>query len=122
MIAGHAFLKTGDDDVTSGGGYEVVLTPATPYTKERYSLAREGRSLAPPEPGLAPYVRATATDFMGNFVFRDLPPGEYLLSCTFTWEAPAKFQANSVVPMSAQAFATTTVAAGEIARVTLANN
>jgi hypothetical protein len=77
--------------------------------------------LPPPDPGLAPYVRRTTTDFLGNFAFTGLPPGEYLLSCSVTWDAPAKFQANSVVPMTEQAFATGTVAAGETVKVILTN-
>jgi hypothetical protein len=121
-IAGHAVLNAGDGKVMSGGGYQVELTPATAYTKERFSIAQHGGSLPPPEPGLAQYVRTTTTDFMGNFVFRGIPPGEYLLSCVFTWEAESKFQANSNVMMTGQALASTTVAAGETAKVTLKGN
>ena len=120
-ISGHVFLDGGDDRVISGGGYQVELTPATPYTLERYSIAEKGRSIEPPDPGLSQYTRTTVTNYMGNFVFRGLPPGQYLLSCSLTWDVPAKFQANSVVPLTEQVLGTATVGAGESDRVTLTN-
>jgi len=119
-ITGHAFITTREGNVVSGSRCAVELTPVTPYTKERFAIARSGRSASPPDPGLAQYVRTAVGDFQGNFAFRGIPPGEYLLSCSITWYVPIAYQ-TSMVPRSEETFATVTVADGETAKVVLTN-
>ena len=119
-ITGHAFLTTREGNVISGAGRAVELTPSTPYTKERFAIARSGRSASPPDERLAQYVRTTVADYRGDFAFRDIPPGEYLLSCWITWLDPSAYQV-SLTPKSEEMLATVTVAAGESAKVVLTN-
>ncbi|HFF2270526.1 TPA: hypothetical protein ACGBIC_006409, partial [Pseudomonas aeruginosa] len=33
----------------------------------------------------------TVADGNGNFTFTDIPPGDYFLSSTVTWQAPSKY-------------------------------
>ena len=118
-IKGHAFLTIYNDNVVLASGDEVDLTPATPYTKQRFSMAQSGRTVASPDPGLARYIRTTVADDEGNFMFRNVPPGEYILACTITWEVPSEYLLHAYKTKSETVLATATVADGEIARVTL---
>jgi hypothetical protein len=118
-IKGRAFLTTYNDNVILASGDEVDLTPATPYTKQRFSMAQSGRTIAPPDPGLARYVRTTVADDEGNFVFRNVPPGEYIVACTISWEVPSEYLLHAYKTKSETVQMTATVPDGEIARVVL---
>jgi len=119
-ITGRAFLATTEGNSVSGAGSVVQLTPATPYTKERFAIARSGSAAEPPDPRLAQYVWTTVGDNQGNFVFRGVPPGEYLLSCSIRTFVSSGYQV-SMTPRTEETFATVTVAGGESAKVVLTN-
>lgn len=91
-ITGQAFLKTRGGDVKFGAGNTVTLLPATSYTKEiRERVTIGGERLGPEDSRLQKYRKTTIADGNGNFEFKDLPAGEYLLSCQITWEIPGDY-------------------------------
>jgi hypothetical protein len=113
-ITGQAFFKTPSGHVKLGDGETVELVPATPYTRERYDLALIDRWAGPRDPRLAQFIRATIADAQGNFSFRDVPSGNYILSCMISWKVQS---AAGMMVTSKQVLATTTVHAGETVKV-----
>ena len=85
IITGQAFLKTMGGDVKFGAGNPVDLIPQTPYTLERFGNAGADEQMPPRPPALAKYVRTTQADGNGNFEFRDVPAGKYILHCAISW-------------------------------------
>jgi hypothetical protein len=64
----------------------VKLMPDNAYTEEIEKVTfRQPYRLPPPDPGFAKYVREVKTDGTGNFVFSQLPPGNYYVTCRFAW-------------------------------------
>jgi hypothetical protein len=117
-ITGTAVLKTPDGEVRAGGGDVVSLIPSTAYTRERFQLIAEyPRTLPePPDPRLAAYVRTTPGGARGEFEFRNIPPGEYILACTMRWQYFGRMGQTTGI---GQAVAYATVAADEVKEVEL---
>jgi hypothetical protein len=68
----------------------VNLMPVNAYTTEivqRSYVRRE--NLQDPDPRFQKYVRQVESDGDGNFVFRNVPPGDYYASCDFTYSYPS---------------------------------
>lgn len=68
----------------------VNLMPVNAYTTEivqRLYLKRE--NLQDPDPRFQKYVRQVESDGDGNFVFRNVPPGNYYASCDVTFSYPS---------------------------------
>ena len=64
--------------------------PVNAYTTEimqRTVVQRE--NLQDPDPRFQKYVRQVETDGDGNFVFRNVPPGDYYVSCDVTYSYPS---------------------------------
>jgi hypothetical protein len=64
----------------------VLLAPVANYTTE--SIQRKyvkGENLEPADPRLAKYIRTASTDADGNFVIRDIAPGEYYVEGEQDW-------------------------------------
>ena len=80
-----------------------------------------GELLGPIDPRLAAYRRTTVADGNGNFEFKQLPPGEYYVSCGIYWEyLDAGYAASGYavrMPTGGIAYGTVRVANGEIAKV-----
>lgn len=67
-------------------GVPVTLIPVTAYTKEM--VEREignGENLGASDPRLEKYVRVTKTDGNGDFVFNQVPEGDYFVSGLSEW-------------------------------------
>lgn len=95
-ITGQAFLKTRGGDVKFGAGNQITLLPLTPYTAElRERATINGERLQAEDARLNKHRRTTVADGTGNFEFKNLPTGEYLLSCTITWEIPSRYGATT---------------------------
>jgi hypothetical protein len=64
----------------------VSLMPINAYTTETVQRLYAGReNLQGADPRLQKYVREVTSDGDGNFVFRNVPPGNYYASCDVTW-------------------------------------
>jgi len=64
----------------------VELIPANAYTDEIAQRKYANRVwLTRPDPHMAKYVRRTYTDENGNFVFRNVPPGNYYVANHAEW-------------------------------------
>lgn len=111
-ITGQAFLKTRGGDVKFGAGNKVELIPVTPYTNERFQI-RPGTMPSDRHPGLAQFVQTTIADGFGNFEFKNVKAGDYILTCTISWQVSA-YQTTG-----AQAMQRVTAVDGEAVKVIL---
>lgn len=96
-ITGQAFLRTRGGDVRTAAGQQVVLYPATDFTRELSAFLAVGISPAefpapswkyPFAPGgrLHPFTRSYQADANGNFEFTDVPAGEYIVGTEVSWQ------------------------------------
>ncbi len=118
-IVGSAFLKTRAGDVKLGAGNMVELIPVTPYTKERFQIAAQLELNVPRDARdsrLAKYIHTTIADAQGSFEFRNIPAGEYVLSCVIQWQYGSEL---GVVTTGGQAIAFVSVADDETKKVVL---
>lgn len=61
-------------------GTSITLLPVTAYTREMVDRELgDGEYLAPSDPRFHKYVRLTRTDAEGNFIFKQIPAGEYFV-------------------------------------------
>jgi archaellum component FlaF (FlaF/FlaG flagellin family) len=106
-LLGQAFFRTRGGDVKLGAGCEVILSPASAYigmwklqeqkmanlVRAHIEFARATKSDVIPvdndtgriDTRYLPLLRTTMADANGNFEFKNLPPGDYMLFCTITW-------------------------------------
>jgi len=62
-------------------GTFITLLPVAAYTREMVDRELgDGECLAPSDPRFQKYVRLTRTDAEGNFVFKQIPAGEYFVT------------------------------------------
>jgi hypothetical protein len=114
-VTGQAFLKTLGGDVKLGAGNTVQLLPVTTYTSElRRRGTLRGERVGPVDPRIEKYRRTTIADGNGNFEFRNLPAGEYYVTCVITWEIPSQYGLQQTGGI---AYGTVQVGAGETAKV-----
>lgn len=113
-IVGQAFLKTRGGEVRYGAGNEVRLIPVTPYTQEDFDggIVR-GEPLTPVDSRVFQYIRKAIVGGQGDFEFKDLPAGDYIVTCIITWEVPGRY---GLTPTGAVAYATVSVKSGETAK------
>jgi hypothetical protein len=89
VVRGQAFLKTRGGDVKTAAGSEVVLNPVTSYSLDWYGRGYlQGVRLEPSDTRLAAYMKTQTADGSGRFTFKNVPPGEYFVTTTVTWEVP----------------------------------
>lgn len=74
-----------------GAGETVSLIPATPFVKEVRALRDAGFVPTTVTKEVAAAIelatRSTIADAQGNFEFRDLPAGDYILEVDIRWRA-----------------------------------
>lgn len=101
-VSGQAFLRQAGGNVVTCAGEEVFLTPSTNYARERiaalygnlssgYNPITGGRRVTTQDQFYTQYrsdSRKTNCDAQGNFLFRDVPPGDYFLLTTVRWIVP----------------------------------
>lgn len=114
-ITGQAFLKTRGGDIKLGAGNQVQLVPVTSYTTEgRNRVTIGGERLEPADPRIEKYRRTTIADGSGNFEFRNLPAGDYYITCVIAWEVPSQYGMETTGGI---AYGTAKVKAGEMTKV-----
>lgn len=114
-ISGQAFLKTRSGEVKFGAGNEVVCVPVNEYTNETQMRGVvNGENLESPPPAYFKYRRTVIADGNGNFEFKELPAGEYYVSCIIRWEYATQYGA---MPTGGVASAKVKVADGESVKV-----
>lgn len=92
-VRGQAFLKTRGGDVKTAAGNQVFLNPVTSYSLEWHEKSYlPNRRMENPDPRLAQYMPMQVADGSGRFTFKNVPPGEYFVSTSVTWEAPTGYQ------------------------------
>jgi hypothetical protein len=80
-IAGQVLFRTETDEVKTGGGKKVILSPVTSYSTEWWlHEVVGGQRLQPADARATPFQRAATADRQGRFRFEGLPPGEYYLA------------------------------------------
>ena len=114
-IAGSAFMKTRGGDVKLAAGNKVELIPETPYTRERFQLP-SGTRVQDRDARLANFVRETIADAQGNFEFKNVPAGDYILSCVILWSYGTGM---GTATTGGQALSFVSVAGDEVKRVVL---
>ncbi|HEY3897976.1 MAG TPA: hypothetical protein VGM54_05140 [Chthoniobacter sp.] len=85
-VAGQLVVTSDDGEKHIGDGTHVTLLPVAAYTKEM--VDREignGDNLAPSDPRFRQYMRLVTTDGQGNFVFKNVPAGEYFVAGLGEW-------------------------------------
>lgn len=115
-VTGQAFLKTRSGEVKFGAGNEVVCVPVNEYTDETQRAIISGKNLEAPDPRYFKYRRTTIADGNGNFEFRDIPGGEYYISCVIQWEYVTQYGA---MPTGGVATARVKIADGESVKIIL---
>lgn len=99
-VAGQMFLTQRGGAVVYGAGSTVYLYPETPYTTERMQKIFQGGKVFPSvlglkveneDPNFMNYRRTEKADGQGNFVFRDVAPGNYYVTGTVTWCVPSRY-------------------------------
>ena len=114
-ITGQAFLKTRGGEVRLGAGNTVGLLPVTSYTTElRRRVTLGGERVGPVDSRVERYRHTTVADGNGNFEFRNLPAGEYYVTCMIVWEVPSQYGLQKTGGI---AYGTVKVGAGETAKV-----
>lgn len=106
-VKGSAFLKTRGGDVKTCAGNDVVLIPVTPYSAERmqaiYGTTSHGVKgilemsdihFDNDDPRYQEYKINAMCNQHGDFVFTQVPNGEYFLITSVYWEVPMQY-ANS---------------------------
>src|SRR2546426_126519 len=84
-VSGRIVLTRIGEEQQVGAGSTVYLTPVTRYTTEWYEQAIVKRvPLADNDPRLRKYQRTTTTDARGNYEFKNVPAGDYYLTCLVT--------------------------------------
>ena len=97
-ITGQAFLKTRGGDVKYAAGNKVFLEPATPFAKDYYkNQPHSPYPLTADNPRAAAYSRVTTADAQGKFAFKGIPPGDYFIVTSVTWEVAGKVQGGNLI-------------------------
>jgi hypothetical protein len=92
-VTGQLVVTSNDGAVHIGDGTHVTLIPVTAYTKEMVEREiGDGDNLGASDPRFKKYVRLTTTDANGNFVFHQIPAGEYFVSGLGEWSEGDDFQ------------------------------
>ena len=85
-ICGVAYIKTRRGEFKYGVGNEAYLNPVTSYSTEWYTVhVIGGQSLTKADPKALDYSRATRADSEGRFCFKNVPAGDYYLTCPVVW-------------------------------------
>lgn len=90
-LTGQAFLKSKEGGVIVGAGSEIILIPATSYSRVFYEAYLRNQSTAPADSRVKQYTLKTQADANGTFRFTNVPAGRYYLAGIVTWEDPTQF-------------------------------
>jgi hypothetical protein len=91
-IRGQGFMRTRGGEVRTCAGQPAFLTPRSPYSDETHLFLSQPHMGRAPVQNTSPlasgFARSATCDAQGNFVFRDLPAGEWYVRVNVTWEVP----------------------------------
>jgi hypothetical protein len=90
VVTGQVFRVDAQNTIRhQNNGTVVKLMPATVYTDEIVQRKFHDREhLAHADARLNKYVRRVHVDANGNFVFRNVPAGNYYVACHYEWTHP----------------------------------
>jgi len=91
VISGQVFSKTVGGDVKYGAGSTVYLYPKTPYIVEYFAQATSGKNVENIDPRAGKSGKTTTCDGQGNYEFKELPPGDYILISSVFWGVPTRY-------------------------------
>lgn len=125
-VTGQAFIQTRGGQPRTCAGLEVNLVPKSKYADERlvamYNSTESGfrsakaprLAFTPESPMYSERLKKSVCDAQGNFVFSDLPAGDYFVVTTLVWSVPGGY-----LPEGGAMFKAFSLAAGESKRVIL---
>jgi hypothetical protein len=96
-LAGQAFLTTRGGDVNLAAGRLVTLDPATSYAVEwfrRFGGDPDRFEEPPADPLFRGARRTTTANAEGRFRFTRLPPSQYIVRTTVTWETGSRYDGS----------------------------
>jgi hypothetical protein len=97
VIAGQVFVTTEHGPVYASPGTTVLLAPDTEYSNVRFQkFVVEGNEVPPAVRAAVAWMTKTKAD--GEFMFRDLPGGTYLVASQVFWTPPGADEARSDIP------------------------
>lgn len=89
-ISGQAFMRQRGGGVVTAAGEQILLLPATSYTREVTDRMLAGEPQTAAGSSIKPYTRTTIADADGRFTFSNLASGAYLVLAVVRWEAPTR--------------------------------
>ncbi len=113
-ITGQAFARQRGGGVVTAAGEEILLVPATPYTREVVRKMGSGQKQAQAASIMRQYTRSTIADAGGNFRFAGLAAGSYIVLAQVQWEVPTQYGS---VPQGGGMWQEVGVSAGEQASI-----
>ena len=91
-VVGGQLVCTYEGKNHAGEGTPVTLIPVTAYTKEMVERELgDGVYLTGSDPRFKKYVRVTNADSKGNFVFNNIPAGEYFVAGEAAWSEAGSY-------------------------------
>ena len=100
-VEGQAFLRTTIGEVRTCAGREANLIPVTGYSRERMTNLYESTVqgyyfnysliLDEPDPRYLRDSRDGICDAEGDFVFKNVPPGDYFIVTVVSWCVPTGY-------------------------------
>ena len=90
-VAGQLAVTDSNGELRVGSRFDVEMVPVTPYTQEMVEMELgQGLFLYPSvDSRFKKYARVVSADSNGNFVFHQVPPGQYFVCGEVDWLPPA---------------------------------
>lgn len=88
-VSGEVFVKTPAGEIRKGSDATIYLLPVTDYSREWYEhYIVRGERIGGKDPRSFHSAIATVVDREGRFQFRNIPPGNYYLTCSVEYSRP----------------------------------
>lgn len=113
-VTGQAFMRQRGGGVVTAAGEEILLLPATAYTREVTDKMLSGQAQLSAGAALKGYTRKTTADADGRFKFNGLAAGSYIALAVVRWEIPSEYGSR---PQGGGLKQEVTVAEGQTAEI-----
>lgn len=102
-VRGQAFLRQRGGGIVTCAGSVVYAHPATPFFRQLLAHNRAGgtSTMVPGANAALSLVRQTRCDAQGNFEFRDLPVGAWLITTSVRWSVRDSEQGGDLLKVAA---------------------